>query len=276
MRCITPDKALYKHNPLRDSVTGTVESIAQITADHALQAAHSVFYTPSNMVLCVAGDVDPEKVVAIARRVLPKDRGEVPQRNYGPAETQTPETRKTEKKMDVSITIFLIGAKATPAENGCDYMRQELVGGLALELLAGHSSPLYLPLYTRGLVNRGFSVAYEAAAGAFYTIAGGESSDPDKVFEAYKAEAMRLSETEIDIGLFERLKKAALGRQIRMLNSFDSICFNYARGYFRGYDAYEAVDVLNSVTSEDVRMFIKKSLAPDLMALSVIHPCQTA
>lgn len=268
-------KALYKYNPLRDSVAGTVESIAQITAD-TLYSCHSVFYNPSNMVLCVAGDVDPENVVAIARRVLPKERGEVPQRDCGPAETQQPETRKTEKKMEVSIPIFLIGAKATPVGNGREYMHQELVGGLALEILAGHSSPLYLTLYNQGLVNSSFSVAYEAAAGAFYTMAGGESSDPDKVFEAYMAEAKRLSETGIDAGLFNRVMKSTLGRQIRMLNSFDSICYNYARGYFRGYDAYEAVDVLNSITPEDVRKFIKNSLAPDFMALSVIRPCQTA
>lgn len=268
-------KALYKYNPLRDSVAGTVESIAQITAD-TLYSCHSVFYNPSNMVLCVAGDVDPENVVAIARRVLPKERGEVPQRDYGPAETQQPETRKTEKKMEVSIPIFLIGAKATPVGNGREYMHQELVGGLALEILAGHSSPLYLTLYNQGLVNSSFSVAYEAAAGAFYTMAGGESSDPDKVFEAYMAEAKRLSETGIDAGLFNRVMKSTLGRQIRMLNSFDSICYNYARGYFRGYDAYEAVDVLNSITPEDVRKFIKNSLAPDFMVLSVIRPCQTA
>ena len=59
------------------------------------------------------------------------------------------------------------------------------------------------------------------------------------------AEAKRLSETGIFAGLFNRVMKSTLGRQIRMFNSFDSICYNYARGYFRGYDAYEAVDVLN-------------------------------
>jgi predicted Zn-dependent peptidase len=268
-------KALYKHNPLRDSVAGTVASIAQITAD-TLYSCHNVFYNPSNMALCVAGDVDPEKVVAAARKILPKEPGEVPQRDYGPAETQKPETPRAEQKMEVSIPIFLIGAKAAPAKDGRDYLHQELVGTLALDILAGHSSPLYLKLYGEGLINSGFSAAYEAAAGAFYTMAGGESSDPDKVFEAYKAEAARLTAHGVDTELFTRLKKAMTGRQIRSLNSFDSICYNYARGYFRGYDAFDAVDILNAVTPEDVNAFIRDDLNPGNMAISVILPCQTA
>ncbi|SHH48882.1 Predicted Zn-dependent peptidase [Sporobacter termitidis DSM 10068] len=268
-------KALYKHNPLRDSVAGTVESIAQITAD-TLYNCHNVFYNPSNMVLCVTGDVDPEKIVAAARRILPKEPGEVPQRDYGPAESQVPETKRAEQKMEVSIPIFLMGAKAVPVKDGRDYFRQELVGALALDILAGHSSPLYLQLYGQGLVNSGFSAAYESAAGAFYTMAGGESSDPDKVFKLYKAEAKRLADRGVDTTLFDRLKKAMTGRQIRMLNSFDSICYNYAQGYFRGYDAYEAVDILNAVTPEDVVSFIRTNLAPDNLALSIISPYQTA
>ena len=268
-------KALYKHNPLRDSVAGTVESIAQITAD-TLYKCHNVFYNPSNMALCVAGDVDPDKVVAAARKVLSKEPGEVPQRDYGPAETQKPETERAEQKMEVSIPIFLIGAKAAPVKEGRDYFRQELIGGLALEILAGRSSPLYLKLYGAGLINSGFSAAYESAAGAFYSMAGGESTDPDKVFELLKAEAVRLGVTGVDRLLFDRQKKAMTGRQIRGLNSMDSICYNVAQGYFRNYDAFDAVEILNGVTMDDVSAFIRDNLSPGNMAISVINPSQSS
>ncbi|MCF0123418.1 MAG: insulinase family protein, partial [Ruminiclostridium sp.] len=59
-------EALYQNHPVRNSVAGSVESIAQITAD-TLYHCHEAFYTPSNMVLCVAGNVDPERVCAMAR-----------------------------------------------------------------------------------------------------------------------------------------------------------------------------------------------------------------
>ena len=268
-------KALYQHNPLRDSVAGTVESIAQITAD-TLYNCHSVFYNPSNMVLCVAGDVDPEKIVAKARKILPKEPGEVPRRDYGPQETLTPLTKKAEQKMEVSIPIFLIGAKSSPVGEGRDYFRQELVANLALEVMAGRSSPLYLKLYGEGLINSSFSAAYEAAAGAFYTMAGGESSDPGKVFDRYSAEAGRLAAAGVDVSLFDRQKRAMTGRQLRALNSFDAVCYGTARGYFRGYDAFDAVELINGLTPEDVNAFIRTNLSPGSMALSVVNPCQTA
>ena len=105
-------KALFAHHPLRDSVAGTVESIAEISAE-TLYNCHKVFYNPSNMVLCVAGDVDPEKIVDVARRVLPKEPGEVPLRDYGPEESLLPVEAYAEKKMEVGLPLFLGGCKIT-------------------------------------------------------------------------------------------------------------------------------------------------------------------
>jgi predicted Zn-dependent peptidase len=264
-------KALYKYNPLRDSVAGTVESIAEITAD-TLYNCHKVFYNPSNMVLCVAGDVDPEKIVAIAKKILPQESGEVPERDYGPGESPIPETPKAEKSMEVSIPIFLVGCKASPAKDGNEYIKQELVGSLALEMLAGRSSPLFLRLYKEGLINNSFSAAYEAAAGAAYSMLGGESLNPEAVLAELKKESVLMADKGPDETFFRRVKKAALGRHIRSLNSFDSICYNYAKGYFRGYDAFEAPEMLANITVADIRDFIKNNLAPDRMAISIINP----
>jgi predicted Zn-dependent peptidase len=263
-------KALYRSNPLRDSVAGTIESISQITAD-TLYHCHKVFYNPSNMVLVVAGDVDSEKIIATARRILPREQGEIPRCDYGPAETAFPEMFRAEHEMEVSIPIFLIGSKVTPVTDGRGCLVQELTGSLSLAILAGHSSPLYLKLYREGLINSGFTAAYEATAGAAYIMAGGESSDPDKVFEAFKTEARKLADNGPDPALFDRLKKALTGRQIRSLNSFESICHNVARGYFRGYDAFDAPEIIKAITPDDVTAFIR-NLPPEQMAISVVTP----
>ena len=63
---------LYRNHPIREKVIGTVESIAEITAD-TLYECHAAFYTPGNMVLCVAGDVDPDRILSIAEEELPPD-----------------------------------------------------------------------------------------------------------------------------------------------------------------------------------------------------------
>ena len=66
-------EAMYARHPVRVRVAGTVESIAQITAD-TLYQCHRAFYRPGNMVLCAAGDIDPERVAAIAGEVLEREK----------------------------------------------------------------------------------------------------------------------------------------------------------------------------------------------------------
>ncbi|MBD9127817.1 MAG: insulinase family protein [Alistipes finegoldii] len=51
----------------RTSIAGTVESIQDITAQ-ILTDCHRAFYDPSNLILCVVGDVDAAKVLAQADR----------------------------------------------------------------------------------------------------------------------------------------------------------------------------------------------------------------
>ena len=60
-------RCLYKNNPIRDNIAGTVESISEITPE-VLYACHNVFYNPSNMVLCVVGGVEPGNGVRYGKR----------------------------------------------------------------------------------------------------------------------------------------------------------------------------------------------------------------
>lgn len=64
-------RSLYERSPVRSSVVGTAESIARITPE-VLTDCHRAFYAPSNMLLAVVGDVEPESVAEAARRALPR------------------------------------------------------------------------------------------------------------------------------------------------------------------------------------------------------------
>jgi len=264
-------KSLFKSNPVRDSVAGTVESIKEITAD-TLYDCHKVFYAPSNMALCVVGDVDPSTVYEIAQKRLPEERGEVPERCYGQSEILSPETTGINKTMEVSLPIFLAGCKITPAKRGKDSFWQDIVGALALEILCGHSSPLYVRLYTEGLINVDFSASFDSAAGVAYTMFGGEARDPHRVYEEVQNEVRRLSKQGPDAAFFRRIKKAAIGSHIRALNSFGMIASSIVEGHFRGFDPFEAPALLTKVTVDDVVNFLSENMITGNMAISTINP----
>lgn len=263
-------KCLYKDNPVRDSVAGTVESIAEISAD-TLYKCHEVFYHPSNMVLCAVGDVDPEKIAEMAEAILPKTAGVAPERDYGAREVKTPDTKGIVAEMEVGLPMFIIGAKVMPEKRGEAVLKQGIIAELALEYLSGTSSPLYARLYADGTINGEFSPEFEAVAGAAFTMIGGESKNPEKVKTELKKEIQRVLAEGIDEDLFRRLKKAEIGAELRGLNSFDNLCYNMARGSFFGYDAMQTVDMTISVTSDDILEFIRENLRPEHFAMSVVR-----
>ena len=67
---------------------------AGITAE-TLYDCHHAFYCPSNMALCVVGNVDPYAVIALAEEVLPRERGEEIARCYGEEEDDAAAQKET-------------------------------------------------------------------------------------------------------------------------------------------------------------------------------------
>lgn len=264
-------EGLYAHHPIRVSVAGTIESISHITAD-TLNLCHSAFYNPGNMVLCVAGNVDPEKVLDMAREILPKEgKGSIP-RDYGPDEPTAAAKSRTELKMEVSTSIFQLGWKMDPAPRGEEQFRQKLIAELACEALLGNSSPLYVRLYRDGLINSSFSYGFDGYPSCAYAMAGGESTDPDAVAAAIADEVARIGREGVDAALFARLKKGLYGAKVRSLNSFENICVGMAQAYFAGYDMLRFPEVFEGISQADVEACIRTCFTPERAALAVVHP----
>lgn len=263
---------LYKNHAIKISVIGTQESIAQIT-DQTLYACHKAFYDPSNMVLTVAGNVDPEQIVRIAREILPAGSKPEIGRDHGEAEPETAAAPEAELDMAVSTPIFLLGFKADPPpEDGEGKLRQALAGELAGEALMGTSSTLYSELYEKGLINKSFSCGYEEYPGCAFIAAGGESSDPEAVRTAVMDAVKRMGETGIDEALWKRLKKAAYGSRVRSLNSFENICIELAQGHFAGTEYFTFPEVYDQISKEDVEECIRRWMTPERTALSIVNP----
>ena len=264
-------QSLYHTSPARTPVAGSVESIRKITAQ-TLYDCHRAFYTPANMCLVVVGDVEPQQVLDIARRVLPKDSGELIERDYGAEEPTEAARAYAEERMEVSMPSFLVGFKGPPQHGGEEQHRFAAIGELACDVLMGESSPLYARLYSQGLINGSFGAAFDILPGAAYAYAGGDSKDPKAVAEAILAEAQRLVREGVDEDYYKRIVNANFGAALRELNSFESIAVSMAEGRFQGYDPYRFPEIYDSITAADVLAFLRENVTQSHMALSVIAP----
>lgn len=259
--------AMYHRHPVKVPIAGTEASIAEITPE-ILEMCHRAFYAPSNGMLCVMGDVEPEEIRTWAQEYLPKVKFERAKPIYG-TEPNTCVTGRVEDTMEVAMPTFVAGFKDTPAPAGFESLRQEFTGDLAADLLLSASAPLYTKLYEQGLIESGFSAGYEGLKGVSMFSAGGDSKEPDAVVSAIlkEAEACR-----VDRGLFERLKKASMGRKLRDLDGFENVCFRSCAYFFEGAEYFDALRALQSITAEDVEAYIRRVICPENMCVSVIWP----
>lgn len=263
--------ASYAHHPIRNNIAGTVESIGEITVQ-TLYDCHRAFYTPDNMMLCVVGDVDPDLVFRMAETLVPGVDAPVLERDYGGPEQMVPTQKRVEARMEVSMPMFAIGFKMEPAGCGPESMRQEVIGDLAAEVLMGESSPLYTAMYEQNLIDSGFSCGYEGLKGASMLSAGGDSEEPERVYEALLREAERIRRDGIDSELFRRLKRSALGRRMRDLDGFESICYRTCAYHFEGVDYFTFPEIFRSVTQEQVAAFLDTVVCEERAAMSLIYP----
>ena len=263
--------ALYKNHPIRVSVAGSVESISHITAE-TLYACHKAFYDPANMVLCVAGNVDPEHICKVAREILPKTPGPIAAKDYGEKEADRAAQSVVEIEMEVSTPLFQMGYKGDAPVRGEESLRQQLLGELAMEVLLGSSTPLYARLYREGLINRNYSYGYEGYPGCSFLYVGGESKDPCAVRQAVADEAARIGREGIDGKLWERLKKGAYGARVRGLNSFENLCIEQVEAFFAGTNALTFAELFSAITKKEAEDLIAGWVTQERTALSVVKP----
>ena len=266
-------EGMYRHHKINIPILGTKESIRDITPQE-LELCHRAFYAPENMILCVVGDVDPQRVAQIALELTQDHSRPAAVKCPTPDEDMTVPIPYQERQMEVAMPTFQLGFKCEPIGIGEDAIRQEIIGDLACEALFGESSELYLRLYEEGLIDQSFGGGFETVDGCAMLTCGGDSHDPEALWDAIVAQGKELAQQGLDQAAFNRMKRSAIGRRIRDLDSFDSTCFRICAYHFSDFDYFNFPAVYESITAEDVRQFLQRVMDPHRSSLSVIRPIQ--
>lgn len=264
---------LYEKHPIRVPVLGTEESIAKITPE-LLHLCHRAFYNPANMLLCVVGDVDEQQVLTLARQILGDEKRPVAEKEPFPQESMCYAQPLVEERMEIAMPMFSLALKAWCPEKGDAAIRREIVGDLAAEALFGESSELYMQLYEAGLIDSSFGGGFDTVDGCAMLSCGGDSENPAAVRDAILAQGEKLAKTGIAQDAFLRMKRSALGRRIRDLDSFDATCFRLCAYHMSEFDYFRFPELYDSIQSEEIREFIEQVVRPAGCSLSVIYPAK--
>ncbi len=260
-------RAMYHVHPVRIDIAGTVESIADITAD-LLYKCYDTFYNLSNMVLCVAGKVTPEEVTEVADRILKPAKPLEIERKFHKEPREVKE-RFTEETLAVASPIFSLGFKeavATPERS----LREILMSNIILEAVCGKTTPFYTEMLEAGLINTSFDYEYFCGYGYAAWIFTGESPDGRAVQQKLVERVKALQKSGIAQADFERIRKKLYGRAVMQFNDIDGIANALVSSYFCGEGLFDETEILETLTLEEVNARFAAAVDTDCCSLSII------
>ena len=211
--------ALYRDHPIRFDPAGSRETIAPI--DRAiLERTHAAYYHPANLILCVAGDVDPAFVLRLASEVLVSDRPGAAHERQPLPEPEAPASPEHRVVLSVSRPNVTLGLKDTaPGVTGRALVEKETETELLLEVLFGDGGLVEAPLYREGFVDESLSASYQAEVDfGFVSVSAdvdAEAPYRERLLSAL-SDARRRGISADDV---ERARRKALGAAVRTFNS---------------------------------------------------------
>ncbi len=259
--------AMYKNHPVKIDIAGTVESIAKINAP-LLYSCYETFYNPSNMFVCVAGNVDTDEVIEhIKNGIKPSSPVTIERDTF--SEPDEIITDYVEKKMEIAKPVFCFGYKEKC--EGERSLKDILCSEILLDVISGDTSPLFEELINKNLINYEFDSEYFQGNGYSAPIWQGESDNPKAVAEAIKTEVERLKNEGIDEELFESARRSLYGTAIKRYNSVDGIVMNLVDCAMYDNEPYDDIKILRDLKKSDVEERLNL-LSADKTVLSVVLP----
>ncbi|MBC1892261.1 insulinase family protein [Listeria booriae] len=265
---------MYHHHPVKIDIAGTVESIADIDKD-LLYLCYNTFYHPSNMILFIVGNVDPEQAIDQVRANQAKKTfaPAKPIKRHFPDEPKSVAVPKKTLKFPVQIAKNLVAIKEDIGLlRGKEAVQHEMTGDIMLELLFGTTSAAYLDLYDQGIIDDTFGFDYSLQDSFSFVLIGGDAKDPDlqesKIKEALE-NAIQTGFNEADLELIKRKK---MGQFLRSLNSPEFIANQFSQYIFEEASLFDILPAIEAVTVADVENFLKRIYLEDRVTTFQIIP----
>ncbi len=264
--------AMFHENPVKIDIAGTVESIAKITPN-VLYKCYNTFYNPANMILVMVGDIDMDEALKYVDKHISPDRNLGKIERFKVTEPKTRVQEYIEQNLLVSQPMFRIGFKDNkPNMEGDALIRKEIATEIILEALFGKSSDLYLELYEAGLIDATFGTEADIEREYGFSLIGGDSKDPKKVYEIIKEHIDNTIKTGIDKEVLNRTRKVIISQDIKTFNSVEKMGNSFIRQLMNGYNPLKYKEYVNSVTDEYINERLCEHFDTSNCVLSVVNP----
>ncbi len=221
-------QALYSRHPVRIDIGGTAETIAPIDAA-ILRRTHAAYYDAANLVLTVAGDVEPAAVLAAVDRAFGTGSAGARHGRAPAGEPAAVASAEVRRRMPVGRPHVWLGLKDDAVADPGARVRRRLHTAMLVRMLFGDGGLVQAPLYEAGRVDGSFGGGYEAEEDYAYAWVGAEVDAVDAFQDQLGAALEAAREAGIDAQRLERCRRQFLGRHLRVFNTPEG-CASWMQG----------------------------------------------
>ncbi len=248
---------MFKNNPVKIDIAGTVESIQDITKDD-LYTCYETFYHPSNMLLFITGSIDENDIIALVEKNQAEKnfRAQEPVKRSYPDEPLEVAKIKDSIQMPISIPKTLVGLKVDPAHLQKDYIgKLKLVSQMVMDFYFSKSGEFYEKLYQEGLIEGDLTYEIHLEQQFGFAVVGGDTKNPEKLAATLQEMLLQIKQQPIPEEDFQIMKKKRLGDLIRSLNSLEAtanqfIDYNHIDLFY--FDIFEQLHEMTKVQFDEI------------------------
>ena len=226
-------KNLYHQHPVKIDIAGTADTVRKIDKT-ILYDCYRTFYQPSNMVLFIAGHIQPD--------------------------------------MDVSASKVSIALKINDIPSNIqDRLNRELAFTILLDMLFSKSSDIREEWTLRELINDSFDVTFIQERDYSLFFMSSDTEKTNELEEVFHQFIKNMKDYSADPVIFERMKKKNIGMIIQAFNSPETIASLFSRYYFEGINAFDLISLINNLDIKEIRK-ISNLFDDDLTSTFLIIP----
>lgn len=247
---------LYPKHPLHIDIAGTVNSIDKITVDD-LYECYQTFYHPSNMILFVVGNIDPQETMSwVKNNQAEKNFTDIREiYRYFPQETTFDINSYSSKTMSVSrpkATLGVRGFQENLPKGDKAQLRFRTAMNLLLQLLLGNTSKNYLRLYQEGIIDDSFGFDFSLERSFHMADFSSDTGRPEEFLQEIEDILLNFAnEEEVNEENLERLKKKMLGKYFQSLNSLEFIANQFTQDLFGTLTLFDLPEIIRSIQLQD-------------------------
>ncbi|MCO4341269.1 insulinase family protein [Staphylococcus agnetis] len=255
-------RSMYHSHPISVDIAGSVESIYHITKDDLYRCYHT-FYHPSNMVLFVVGDVNPEAILHIVEKHEATRQIEAqPEIERDPL-IESPHIVQphVSEAMALQSPRLMLGFKNNLYDvSDIQRVKEDIEMSFFFELIYGEETAFYQQLLDDALIDETFSYQTVIEPTYSFSLITSATNEPDQLKQLL-LDTLHMNYGQVtDQEGFDLLKKQFIGEYVSSFNAPEYIANQYTKYYFDGVSLFEILDIMDEITLESMNETVKQRL----------------